>query len=104
MRVYARSGVGRSVDREVHRRLRGDGQGRVKRRTVQPDHADVAGAPVSVANSGWRDKDHIAKPHAQIARAADGQTVVDQAGCMADELLTSHAELTRIAVVHQSGW
>jgi hypothetical protein len=97
--VHHRAGAGRRVHRQVHRRLRRRFLRAAALGPVHADHADVGGAHVPVRNAGRRDQHLVADTHAHVARAADGQPVVQQAVAVADKPFTVCAPLVTLAAL-----
>src|SRR6201999_3516552 len=64
------------------------------------DKADVGGPQVRAGNPGRGDRHDVPHAHAEVARAADGQSAVKQACPIADELGTGRGELVRTLAVH----
>jgi hypothetical protein len=69
---------------------------------VQGYQADVSGAHLVIGDPRRGDGDDVPGADADIARAADGHAVGEQACAVADEPRASRPELVRIAAVH--GW
>jgi monooxygenase len=106
VRVHHGASLGGRVDGQVHGGLGGRRFLRLAELfgVVRADQADVAGLQLGVADPGRGDGHQVAEADADVACAADGQPVVQQACAVADELRASCLKLVGVAEVHYLGY